>query len=323
MFIVPFCPAIIALPVLLLLLLFLGVQEHGISLPGHSTEAATAAANKDARAVTWRVFFPEQVIALAGGEVDDALVVTKGAVRMQFPPSSDSSGDGKPHTVVASVGASQLLLLTCFWPPSLSCGLLHCRGESASCTPSHLPAAPYPTLPIPNQHVQPAAHVCVCVYVWCRPAAAGDALGVCELMLGGRRAATLTADSMVQVLVVPAAVFLRLVSSTPGVCDRAWQATGAQLTAQHHHLLGEHRQLAPLNMFFRWVGSTACGLKHWGVACQAYACVRMRMCARRLVVVCCPHACDMHALLTAGLCFVAHPPACGGPVCLCYTGAAL
>lgn len=85
-------------------------------------------------------------------------------------------------------------------------------------------------------------------------ATAGDALGVCELMLGGKRAATLTADSMVQVLVVPAAVFLRLVSSSPGVYERAWQATAAQLTAQHHHLLGEHRQLAPLNMFFRSVG---------------------------------------------------------------------
>lgn len=73
-------------------------------------------------------------------------------------------------------------------------------------------------------------------------------------MLGYTRTAELTADSMVQCLMVPTATFLQLVNTVPGVYTRAWQATAAQLAAQHHHMLGEHRQLAPLNMFFRSVG---------------------------------------------------------------------
>lgn len=86
------------------------MQEHGASGPGHGAEAAAA---KGARggALTWRVFFPEQVIALAGGQVDDVLVVTKGAVRMLFPGSGDDGGT--PHTVVASVGALPLPRCAC------------------------------------------------------------------------------------------------------------------------------------------------------------------------------------------------------------------
>lgn len=80
---------------------------------------------------------------------------------------------------------------------------------------------------------------------------AGDPLGVCELMLGFKRLAELTADSMVQCLLVPTDMFMQLVKTVPGIYTRAWQATAAQLAAQHHHILGEHRQLAPLNMFFR------------------------------------------------------------------------
>jgi hypothetical protein len=70
-------------------------------------------------------------------------------------------------------------------------------------------------------------------------------------MLGRDRAATLTADSMVQAQLVPAPLFLELVVQVPCIYTRAWQATAAQLAAQHHHILGEHKQLAPLNLFFR------------------------------------------------------------------------
>jgi hypothetical protein len=80
---------------------------------------------------------------------------------------------------------------------------------------------------------------------------AGDALGVCELMLGLPRMSQLTADSMVQALLVPTSTFLQLVGAVAGIRTRAWQATAAQLAAQHHHILGQHRQLAPLNIFFR------------------------------------------------------------------------
>lgn len=53
----------------------------------------------------WKVFYPEQLIASAGSPITDVIVITKGAVRMSFPPTRD----GKPavvkeHTVVASVG---------------------------------------------------------------------------------------------------------------------------------------------------------------------------------------------------------------------------
>lgn len=78
-------------------------------------------------------------------------------------------------------------------------------------------------------------------------------MGVCELMLSYHRLADLTADSMVQCLVVPAHTFLNLVKTVPGVYTRAWQATAAQLAAQHHHILGRHDQLASLNWFFRCV----------------------------------------------------------------------
>jgi CRP-like cAMP-binding protein len=77
-------------------------------------------------------------------------------------------------------------------------------------------------------------------------------------MLGHDRAASLTADSMVQALVVPAPLFLRLVAAEPGIAVRAWQATAAQLAAHHHSILGEHRQLAPLNMFFRCARRLLC-----------------------------------------------------------------
>jgi hypothetical protein len=70
-------------------------------------------------------------------------------------------------------------------------------------------------------------------------------------MLGYKRLADLTADSMVQCLMVPSETFLQLYKANTGVYTRAWQATAAQLAAQHHHILGEHKQLAPLNMFFR------------------------------------------------------------------------
>ncbi|WIA41790.1 hypothetical protein OEZ86_009122 [Tetradesmus obliquus] len=82
-------------------------------------------------------------------------------------------------------------------------------------------------------------------------ASVGDALGVCELMLGLPRMSQLTADSMVQALLVPTATFLKLLGAVQGIRTRAWQATAAQLAAQHHHILGQHRQLAPLNIFFR------------------------------------------------------------------------
>jgi hypothetical protein len=70
-------------------------------------------------------------------------------------------------------------------------------------------------------------------------------------MLGLPRMCEITADSMVQALLVPSARFLALASSEPAVRRRAWQATAAQLAAAHHGILGVHRQLAPLNMFFR------------------------------------------------------------------------
>uniref|UniRef100_A0A383VZP0 Cyclic nucleotide-binding domain-containing protein n=1 Tax=Tetradesmus obliquus TaxID=3088 RepID=A0A383VZP0_TETOB len=82
-------------------------------------------------------------------------------------------------------------------------------------------------------------------------ASVGDALGVCELMLGLPRMSQLTADSMAQALLVPTATFLQLLGAVQGIRTRAWQATAAQLAAQHHHILGQHRQLAPLNIFFR------------------------------------------------------------------------
>lgn len=100
----------------------------------------------------------------------------------------------------------------------------------------------------------------------------GDSLGVCELMLGYRRLADLTADSMVQCLLVPADTFMRLVKTVPGVYTRAWQATAAQLAAQHHHILGEHRQLAPLNMFFRWVMRSQQSLCRRKGSCSSILC---------------------------------------------------
>lgn len=71
-------------------------------------------------------------------------------------------------------------------------------------------------------------------------------------MLGLPRMSQLTADSMVQALLVPTATFLQLLGAVQGIRTRAWQATAAQLAAQHHHILGQHRQLAPLNIFFRY-----------------------------------------------------------------------
>ncbi|KAF8058312.1 NHX8 [Scenedesmus sp. PABB004] len=97
--------------------------------------------------------------------------------------------------------------------------------------------------PVDGPHGRQEEHTAV--------ASVGDALGVCELMLGLPRMAELTADSMVQALIVPSPTFLRLVADVPGVRTRAWQATAAQLAAQHHHILGQHRQLAPLNIFFK------------------------------------------------------------------------
>jgi hypothetical protein len=76
-------------------------------------------------------------------------------------------------------------------------------------------------------------------------------------MLGLPRMSQLTADSMVQALLVPTSTFLQLVGAVAGIRTRAWQATAAQLAAQHHHILGQHRQLAPLNIFFRWVAHPA------------------------------------------------------------------
>lgn len=75
-------------------------------------------------------------------------------------------------------------------------------------------------------------------------------------MLGLTRMAELTAESMVQALLVPTPTFMQLVTAVPGIKTRAWQATAAQLAAQHHHILGRHKQLAPLNMFFRWDSSS-------------------------------------------------------------------
>jgi hypothetical protein len=70
-------------------------------------------------------------------------------------------------------------------------------------------------------------------------------------MLGLPRMSALKADSMVQALLIPAPRFLQLVAGSPAVRTRAWQATAAQLAAQHNEILGDHKQLAPLNMFFR------------------------------------------------------------------------
>lgn len=97
---------------------------------------------------------------------------------------------------------------------------------------------------------------------------AGDPLGVCELMLGLPRMAELIAESMVQALLVPTPTFLQLLSAVPGIKTRAWQATAAQLAAQHHHILGRHKQLAPLNMFFRWVWR-GCGVLDWLIKCKS------------------------------------------------------
>jgi hypothetical protein len=60
--------------------------------------------NKAAPRCHWRVFYPEQLMASAGGAITDVIVVTKGAVRMRFPPTGAGQGPVKPHTVVASVG---------------------------------------------------------------------------------------------------------------------------------------------------------------------------------------------------------------------------
>lgn len=70
-------------------------------------------------------------------------------------------------------------------------------------------------------------------------------------MLRSPRMAELTADSMVQALSLPTGRFARLIQDHASVREAAWQAAGAQLAAQHDHILGEHRQLAPLNIFFR------------------------------------------------------------------------
>jgi hypothetical protein len=55
------------------------------------------------------VFYPEQHIAAAGGTIEEVIVITKGAVRMKFPPGGVGQqagllGSTKEHTVVASVG---------------------------------------------------------------------------------------------------------------------------------------------------------------------------------------------------------------------------
>lgn len=55
------------------------------------------------------MFYPEQVIGAAGDDIRDVIVITKGAVRMRFPPGVQGHGAVKPHTVVASVGESQCI----------------------------------------------------------------------------------------------------------------------------------------------------------------------------------------------------------------------
>jgi hypothetical protein len=52
------------------------------------------------------VYYPEQLIAKAGSAVSDVIVITKGAVRMCFPPGAEGPQAVKEHTVVASVGES-------------------------------------------------------------------------------------------------------------------------------------------------------------------------------------------------------------------------
>lgn len=66
----------------------------------HSSSSTPASA----RRCHWKVFYPEQVIAAAGGPIHDIIVITKGAVRMFFPPGVGANRGIKPHTVVASVG---------------------------------------------------------------------------------------------------------------------------------------------------------------------------------------------------------------------------
>lgn len=57
----------------------------------------------------WKVYYPEQLIAKAGSAVSAVIVITKGAVRMRFPPGAEGPKAVKEHTVVASVGESHPL----------------------------------------------------------------------------------------------------------------------------------------------------------------------------------------------------------------------
>ena len=55
------------------------------------------------RRCQWKVFYSEQVIAAAGSSIQDVIVITKGAMRMNFPAGTGPQ-KVKQHTVVASVG---------------------------------------------------------------------------------------------------------------------------------------------------------------------------------------------------------------------------
>jgi hypothetical protein len=82
-------------------------------------------------------------------------------------------------------------------------------------------------------------------------ASVGDPIGVYEALTGKPLSSSWVADTMVQALLLPVATFHQLLRDKPAVAQRAWQAAAAQLAGQHHHILGVHKQLAPLNLFLR------------------------------------------------------------------------
>lgn len=74
---------------------------------------------KSAPRCHWRVFYPEQLMASAGSAITDVIVITKGAVRMRFPPAGAGHGPVKPHTVVASVGECTYGAASCSTPAAV------------------------------------------------------------------------------------------------------------------------------------------------------------------------------------------------------------
>jgi hypothetical protein len=58
-------------------------------------------------ALTWKVYYPGQVIAPLTSKIDHIVIVVKGSVLMTFPVTEGPNGRAQEHTVVASVGESQ------------------------------------------------------------------------------------------------------------------------------------------------------------------------------------------------------------------------